>query len=94
MRFLIVPALTLAMVAATGQAFAAGDDTAIDAPRSQWLTIEQITAKLTSEGYDVRQVKEEDGGYELYAIKDGKRVEAYVHPVTGELLRSETGEDE
>jgi hypothetical protein len=94
MRFLIVPVLTLTMVAATGQAFASGDDTAIDAPRDQWLTIEQVTAKFTSEGYDVRQVKEEDGGYELYAIKDGERVEAFVHPVTGKLLRSETGEDE
>lgn len=92
MRFLIVPALMLTM-AATGHALASSDDMTIDAPRDQWMTIEEITAKLESEGYDVRQVKEEDGGYELYAIKEGARVEGFVHPVTGEFLRSETEEE-
>jgi hypothetical protein len=90
-KLLIVPTLAFAIAAAAGAAFASDDDARIDVPRDKWLTIAQITEKFTSQGYDVRQVKVEDGGYEIYAIdKDGKRLEAYVNPATGELLKSET----
>lgn len=39
---------------------------------------DKITAKLTAEGYDVRKVQMEDGGYEVYAVKDGKTMELYL----------------
>ncbi len=39
--------------------------------------VEQITSGLSAEGYDVRSVKTEDGMYEVYALKDGKRYELY-----------------
>jgi hypothetical protein len=89
-KLLILPTLVFAIAAAAGSASASNDDVRVDVPRDQWLTIAQITEKFTSQGYDVRQVEVEDGGYEIHAIdKDGKRLEAYVHPVTGELLKSE-----
>jgi hypothetical protein len=89
-KFLLVPTLAFAMATAAGVAFASDDDLKIDVPGDQWLTIAQITEKFTSQGYHVREVKVEDGGYEIYAIdKDGKRLEAYVNPVTGEMLKSE-----
>lgn len=90
-RILIVPATLLLLATGSGLTFASSDDDArTSAPRDQWMTIAQITAKFADEGYDVRQVKEEDGGYELYAIdKDGRRIEAFVDPVTGALLKSE-----
>ena len=88
-KFLIIPAFALAL-GASGFAFASDDDARIDAPRAEWLSIAEVTAKFTAEGYDVRQVKEEDGGYEIYALKDGKRLEAVVNPVTGEILNTET----
>lgn len=89
-KLLILPTLAFAIATAAGSASASNDDVRVDVPRDQWLTIAQITEKFTSQGYDVRQVEVEDGGYEIYAIdKNGKRLEAYVHPVTGELLKSE-----
>ena len=93
-KFLLVPALTLVMAASLGSAFASDDDdnnNNVSAPGSNWMTIAQITEKLTSQGYEVRQVKIEDNGYELYAIdKDGKRVEATVDPVSGAVLKHES----
>lgn len=89
-KLLIVPALALAMATAAGASFAASDKARVDAPRDQWLTIAQVTEKFTSQGYDVRQVKVEKGRYEVYAIDmDGRRIETYVHPVTGEILKRE-----
>lgn len=89
-KFLIVPALALAVATSGASAFASDGAVRVDAPREQWLSIAQITEKFTSQGYDVRGVKVEKGGYEVYAIdKDGKRLETYVHPVSGEILKSE-----
>ena len=44
--------------------------------------------ELQADGYEVRRVKQERNGYEIYAIaRDGRRVEAHVNPVTGEYSR-------
>ena len=90
-KLIIASAFAVVLTAGAGAALASGDDDLrINAPRDQWLSIPQVTEKYKAEGYDVRQVKVEDGGYEIYAIdKDGRRIEAYVHPVTGEMLKSE-----
>ena len=82
-------ALTLvaALSGFAGAALASEGNTKIDAPRDQWMSVDQITQKLTAEGYKVRRVKEEGGAYEVYALDaNGKRVEAIVHPVTGQIL--------
>lgn len=41
-------------------------------------TSDKIKTMLTSEGYEVRKVEVEDGMYEAYAMKDGKRYEIYL----------------
>jgi hypothetical protein len=38
----------------------------------------KIRSTLTEQGYEVRKVKMEDGMFEAYAIKDGKKVELYL----------------
>ncbi|WP_323784548.1 PepSY domain-containing protein [Thalassovita sp.] len=38
----------------------------------------QIVEKLTNDGYEVRKIKVEDGYYEAYALKDGKKLELYL----------------
>lgn len=86
---LILPAFALAIVGAAAASFA-GSEVRVDAPRDQWMTIPQIVETLTSKGYQVREVEQDDGVYEVEATdKDGKRVEVHVHPVTGEILRTE-----
>lgn len=88
-KSLIIPAFALGMATVAGSALASDDDLRVAVPRDQWMTTTQITEKLTSQGYDVRQVKEDDGAYEVYAVKDGNRIEALVNPATGEMIRSE-----
>lgn len=78
---------------AAGHAIASDDNDHAASPGSDWLSIAQITQKLTTEGYDVRKIDVEDGAYEVYALdKDGKRIESYVDPLTGDLLHSQ-GDD-
>jgi len=38
----------------------------------------QIRTSLTEQGYEVRKIKMQDGMFEAYAIKDGKKVELYL----------------
>lgn len=85
---LIAATLAAAIVATSGAAFASDDTPA--APRDQWMTVDQIKETFTQKGYQVRQVKVEDNGYEVYALdKDGKRFEADVDPVTGAVVKVE-----
>ena len=92
-KLLIVPALALALAAGAGQAFASDDDGPAATPNGKWMTVAQITEKLTAQGYDVRKVKVEGNGYEVYAIaKDGSRLEAELDPMTGAVLKTEAGD--
>ena len=85
-KFLILPAL--ALVAAT--AAAASDKVGVEVPRDQWLSVAQVAEKFTAQGYDVRSVEAEKRSYEIEAIdKDGRRLEIYAHPATGEILKQE-----
>jgi hypothetical protein len=83
-KFATLSTLTLAVFACAGMAQASEICKAHDA--AQWMSKDAITAKVTSMGYDVRKVQEEDGCWEVKGTKDGKRVEAYFDPVTAELV--------
>lgn len=82
MRKIALSLIALLATAATSQA--AGLCKAYDA--SQWMPKEEITAKVTALGYEVRKLGTEGGCYEVKGMKDGKRVEAYFDPVTAELV--------
>ncbi|WP_159593825.1 PepSY domain-containing protein [Chelativorans xinjiangense] len=93
-KSLLIPVIAFALAGIVGTASASDDEMKIDAPQDQWLTVAQIAEKFTSQGYDVRQVKAKKAAYEVYAIdKDGRRIETYVHPVTGEPLKREREDD-
>lgn len=78
----------VALIAATLPA-AASSKSCGNAPQSEWMSIADLQAKAEGMGYKVRQVKIEDGCYEIYAIdKDGNRVEAYLNPVTAEVVQT------
>jgi len=90
MRKLLIAPVLVACLTVAGYAAAEENDATTAAPQADWMTVGQITDKFTAEGYNVRQVKVEGNGYEVYAVaKDGKRLEADVNPVTGEIVKSE-----
>ncbi|EKF43553.1 PepSY domain-containing protein [Nitratireductor indicus] len=91
---LIASAVVLAIACGAGVA-QASESPNLNVPKDQWMSIAQISDKFKTEGYDVRQVKIEKGVYEVYALdKDGKRIEALVHPATGEIIGSEMDDDD
>lgn len=84
----IIATAAVALVAATLPA-AASSKSCGNAPQNEWMSIADVQAKAEGMGYKVRQVKIEDGCYEIYALdKDGKRVEAYLNPVTAEVVNT------
>lgn len=78
--------LTTAAIAVAAPAFAA--DICADHPKNEWMTKEAITAKVTAAGYEAKSVKPEDGCWEVKGFKDGKRVEAYFDPKSGDLVKT------
>ena len=58
---------------------------------AKWMTIDQAAAKARAHGYrDIREVERDDGCWEVYATdKNGYRVEVYMHPVTGRIVKIE-----
>jgi hypothetical protein len=87
MRFskTILATLTLAAAILPSASFATSCG---NMPEDQWMSRAEIEIKATDLGYKVRQVKVEDGCYEIYGIdKTGQRVEAYLHPVTAEVVK-------
>ncbi|MCA0919754.1 PepSY domain-containing protein [Pseudooceanicola nanhaiensis] len=51
---------------------------ALASGRPDDATKAQITEKLSAEGYEVRRIGMEDGMIEVYALKDGKKLELYL----------------
>jgi hypothetical protein len=83
MRNYLAALLLLAPVAVATPALAEGSSECTDAPQSEWMSTADVTARLTGDGYEVRDVAVQGSCYEVKAIKDGERIEARVNPVTG-----------
>ena len=64
---------------------------AMASPEIDASTAAQLRDKLAAEGYEVRKIDSEDGMIEVYALKDGARVELYLD---GDLnvVRSKTAD--
>jgi hypothetical protein len=84
--------IAAAFAAAGGAAFASGDrddGPRVDAPRAEWMSVSDLALKLEAQGYVVREIEVDRGAYEVEATDaNGMRVEAYFHPVTGDILPS------
>jgi hypothetical protein len=63
--------------------------------QADWLTIPQLYERLEAAGYTaIDEIEREDDGYEVKATdRDGRRVEIDVHPITGEVLKTEVKRD-
>ncbi len=86
-KFLIIATSTMIMAIAS-PAFA-NDDAKCGKVSGEWMSHDAAKAKVAEQGYDARRVKREGSCYEIYAIsKNGARVELYIHPVTGEIVKT------
>ena len=88
-----VALLAALAVAAASPAFAAG--TCSKAPKASWQPQSNLEAQLKSEGLAVRQIKVENGCYEVYATDtSGKRMNlAYNAETLEKLDNAEAGEN-
>ncbi|MGB7317681.1 MAG: PepSY domain-containing protein [Planktotalea sp.] len=82
-------ASVIAVTLLSAPAFASGKK--CDSPsQDQWMSKAELTSMYAEKGYDVKNLKSEDGCYEIYALDaKGKRVELLVDPMSGELLGTE-----
>lgn len=72
---------------ATLPALADNDNRCGTIPRTEWIGVEDIARKATELGYQVSGVDEEDGCWEVEGRdRDGRRVDVYFQPVTGEVV--------
>lgn len=86
----VFAAIALGLAVAAPGAAMAGDDSLkgrLSVPADQWLSPSEIAAKLGEKGYRVVEIESDDGAYEVEMMdKNGVKIEAHVHPATGELL--------
>lgn len=58
--------------------------------KDKWLTEDAMKAKVAEMGYKADVFKVEGNCYEIYGHnKDGKQVEVYFNPVTGDVVEEE-----
>ena len=59
-------------------------------PKETWMKEADFRAKLEAEGYKIKNFKVTQGEcYEIYGFdKDGKKVEIYFNPVSGDAVKS------
>ncbi len=82
-RTTLIVTVFAAMSALSTGARATGLATCDSGPKEGWQATTKLEAMLKEKGWTVRRIKEDGGCYEVYALdSDGKRVEAYFHPVT------------
>jgi hypothetical protein len=87
---MLMKRLSIALAAffslATGSAFAHGDFKC-DVPKAERKPQMELQRKLISEGWRVRQVKTDNGCYEVYGFDEkGNRMEVYFNPKTFEKI--------
>lgn len=56
-------------------------------PKDQWLNKAQITEKLAAMGHAKFVLAVEDGCLEAKVVKDGKKLEIYMEPLTGDVVK-------
>jgi len=62
---------------------ASADEISCNTPMDQWQKPDALQTKLEKQGWKVKQIKTEDGCYEVYALdENGKRVETFFDPST------------
>lgn len=86
MKTILISAAFILTTFSTGSTWASD---LCEVPESEWQPIEALQTKLVEQGWDIKNIKIDDGCYEAYATDEkGERVEAYFNPKTFELVKS------
>jgi hypothetical protein len=88
--------LTLAalMLAGVSAAALADSDASKVALKPGWLTADQVTQRLQSQGYTIRKIKFDDGEYKVKAFGPGQqKTKLEVSPSSGAVLSSKVDDD-
>ncbi len=90
MTRLLMPALAAGLTAMSAPVSADDDYRCRLQPGQTMLSQSEVAKRLEAKGYGVRRLKMDDGCYEVYLTDaKGARLEAYVHPATAAIVRSE-----
>ncbi len=83
MRKTLITAAAITTLLLASAAHATGLATCDSGPKTGWQPPAKLEQALKDKGWTVRKIKEDGGCYEVYALDaQGKRQEAYFHPVT------------
>lgn len=86
MQKILIAVVASAAALSAGAAFA-GEK--CNVPVSEWRPRQELEKKMLAEGWKIRQLKTEDGCYEIYGTdRQGRRVEAYFNPKTFAIVKS------
>ncbi len=86
----VAAAALVSMVLAPSAYASSGDMRCTTAPRETWMKIEDLAAKLTGQGYTVREIEFDDGCVEAEVTEGGgARLELYLDPVNGDVVKQE-----
>lgn len=82
---------TLVMCSVLFASAAFADPECTKEPKDKWQDQKAFEKKLVEEGYKIKKFKvTKTNCYEIYGTnKDGKKVEIYFNPVTGEKVKEE-----
>ena len=91
-RQLFAGALFMLFAVSTGHALASEPKDRVictDAPQSTWMSEAEARKRFNADQYMLVKFKlSSERCHEFYAVEhDGSAIEAYVHPVTGEVVR-------
>ncbi len=92
--------IIIATLALTGGIFIAGatslpafaqENASIATSQSNWMSLQQLQSRLEAAGYrNFEEIERNSYKYEVIAMDPhGRRVELYVDPVTGQILKTE-----
>ncbi len=73
--------VSTALLAVAGMAMA---EPSCNVPKDKWMPEAQFKKQAEAQGYQIKTFKVNKGQcYEIYGIKDGKKVEHFFDPATG-----------
>lgn len=85
MKPILIALVASAATLSAGAALAANK---CNVPVAEWQPRQALEKKMLAEGWKIRQLKTEDGCYEIYGTDaKGRRVEAYFDPKTFKIVK-------